>query len=382
MNWNSSLDLLKEAGEIDQYLTASLSEEEVAQYLFMNLAQAFVLTARQDPERPEFSPYSNPVFNHSATNPDNIHYFATIDGNNQYRISGYRNSVHMIEFQVGFDWQGFAKTMGRSTQTVNMKEFEITEDGYFEILLSRQRPEGFKGNWIQLEPRSNYVVVRQISYHPHETYAPMAIENLSPIKTSRRAEFNDNKMRQMIDFVKYNASGSLGFLKVLEEEGIVNKLKDFDYSDLGGVKNQVYQQGLYRIAEDQAMIVTFRVPETCGYWNIQATSRLWQTNESVYAQGSLNGHIDRADSDGLTRVVLSHKDPGISNWIDLDGNEEGYILLRWTQCNNTPVPEIKLVVFNEIDSLLPGDAQRISPAEREEIIRKKAVERQLLRRYW
>ena len=381
MNWNNYLDLLKEANEIAPYLTTEHSEEEITQFLLMNLAQAFALIARQDPERPEFFPYANPIFNHSAPNPDNTYYLATIDGNNQYRISGRRNDIHMIEFQVGFDWQGFAENMGHSTQITKISEFDVGEDGYFEILLSQERPEGHTDNWMQLEPRSNYVVVRQIGYHLDEADARMAIENLSPLKTTRRAEFNGETIQRIINFVKYNANGALKILKGLADEGIVNKLKKFVYSDIGGVGNQVYQQGLYEIPNDQAMILTFKTPDTCAYWSIQTSDRLWQSTEYVYAQGHLNGYVDRADSDGLTRLVLSHQDPGIANWVDLYGNETGYILIRWAQSSSTPEPEIDLVPFDRVDSVLPEDTQRVSPEQRQADVRQRAVAKQL-RGYW
>ena len=379
MNWNNFLDQLKMANEVDQYTVAKQPGEEVTDFLLMNLALAYVMIARADPERPEFFPGANMVLNHSAPNPDNTVYFATIDGNNQYRISGYRGTVHTIEFQVGHNWQGFAETMGGSTQTVKINELDIGEDGYFDILLSQDKPENHKGNWIKLEENSNYVVVRQTGYKPNERNARLAIENLSPLSSTRRPPMDQKAFQKIVDFVKYNANGSLGFLKNVASDAVINTFKNYKYDGIAGVKNQVYQQSIYDIPRDQAMILTFNIPDSCSYWNIQTSDFLWQTPDSVYAQTYLNGHIDRSDKDGLTRVVLSHSDPGVANWVDLYDIEKGYILVRWLECDDSPLPDINIVAVEDVDKHLPKETKRITPEQRALSIRESAVAKQLKR---
>ena len=381
MNWNYFLDQLKTANEVDQYTVAKQTDEEVIDFLLMNLALAYVLMARSDPERPEFFPCANMVLNHSATNPDNAAYCAIIDGNNQYRISGYRGTVHTIEFQVGHNWQGYAETMGGSTQTVKINELNVEQDGYFEILLSQEKPKHHKGNWIKLEENSNYVVVRQTGYKPDEQNARIAIENLSPLSSRRRSPLDQKAFQKIINFVKYNANSSLGFLKDVADEAVVNTFKNYDWSAIGGVKSQVYQQGIYDIPKDQAMILTYKVPDTCTYWNIQTSDFLWQTPDAVYAQTYLSGHIDRSDADGLTRLVLSHSDPGVANWVDLYDIEEGYILVRWLECGDAPLPDIKIVALEDLEKHLPKDTKLVTPEQRALSIRENAVAKQL-RRDW
>ena len=245
---------------------------------------------------------------------------------------------------------------------------------------SEKNRRDIAANWFQVDPRTDYCLVRQIGYHENEVDATLTIENLSTPSTTRRPLVDDTLIKRIISYVKFNSVGSLGFLKQLEQDGVFNTLKNYDYSNQGGMKNQVFQQGLYDIPANQAMIVSFKVPEPCAYWSIMTTNRLWQTNETVYTQGHLNGSVDRADSDGITRIVLSHCDPGIDNWIDLSGIEKGYVLIRWLQCQ-APETATRLLPLTEIEHFMPVDTRRVTPEQRQVAILKRALARQR-RRYW
>ena len=149
----------------------------------------------------------------------------------------------------------------------------------------------------------------------------------------------------------------------------------------GGVTGQVYQHGLYDVAADEALIVTIELPEQCDYWNVQTTDMLWQTHDFMRTQSSLNGHIDRADGDGLTRIVFAHRDPGAKNWIDLNDLDKGYLLMRWINCQSDREPQTELITFAELNDHLPADTTRITPRQRLLDIRKAASARHK-RRYW
>lgn len=381
--WNDYLEKLKQINQLQDYIDLPLSDTEVAQFLFKNLSHAYIVAYQSDPDFPEFVPFVNHVHGLGGPNPDNTHYFATIDGRNTYRITGQRGTVHMIDIQVGTDWVGFSEKPGKALVTKQMSEFMINEDGTFEILLSKFKPGNYQGNWMPLDDEANYIIVRQVGYGPDEVDARMAISRVGG--EARRLAVTDVEKRRRLDLMISYASNSYrlfqSLLQVLEKNGIVNKFKNIEYASMGGVQNQVYQEGLYDISLSEAMIVKVKVPQVCRYWNFQTADRLWHTHEFHYAQSSLNGYVDRADSDGWTRLVLAHEDPGVANWIDLTHVEKGYMLMRWTACNETPVPEVKKVAFEDIDKYLPADTKRVTPEQRDEDLRKRAVARQL-RRNW
>jgi hypothetical protein len=88
------------------------------------------------------------------------------------------------------------------------------------------------------------------------------------------------------------------------------------------------------------------------------------------------------DPDGVIRLVVAHRDPGVANWLDTTGHPEGFLTPRWAY-SETPPPEswprisaVK-VGFDEISQHLHADTRRVSPEERREqiAIRQRHVQR-------
>jgi Protein of unknown function (DUF1214) len=384
LRWQDYLELLKDQRGTMEYATVRKSADvDLAQYLFMTLSQAYSMIYEADPDYPEFVPYLNHILDIGSPNPDTYYLFTSLNSQNTYRISGHRGSVYLINFQIGYDFLGFSDNIGRTTLAKTMDEFAVNSDGTFEILLSRQRPEAYAGNWMPLDERADYMMVRQVAYGPSETNARMAIENLSDVSVAPRLNKDDKErqLRKMIDYVGQSAETYLGFLNALHQKGVYNRLEIPDWFAIGGVRDQVYQQGLYDVGDREALVVTVKAPEYCQYWNIQAGDLLWQAHDFMNTQSHLNGYLDRSDSDGLTRIILSHKDPGVANWIDLQGVTKGYMLMRWINCDETPEPVVEKVDFDQVKSVLPEDVEMITPEKRKAYLRQQAKALQL-RRNW
>jgi hypothetical protein len=88
----------------------------------------------------------------------------------------------------------------------------------------------------------------------------------------------------------------------------------------------------------------------------------------------LNGFQSELDEDGVIRVVVAHRDPGIRNWLDTTGHREGFLTPRWAY-SETPSsddwPEISCVKvpFDELREHLPASTRTITPEERREQVR-------------
>ncbi|MDX2443339.1 MAG: hypothetical protein QNK30_06020, partial [Bacteroidales bacterium] len=57
------------------------------------------------------------------------------------------------------------------------------------------------------------------------------------------------------------------------------------------------------------------------------------------------------NSDGSVKVVVAHTDPGLPNWIDTCGHEEGTMCWRWYRLGKEikPLePDCKLVMFDQL----------------------------------
>ena len=86
--------------------------------------------------------------------------------------------------------------------------------------------------------------------------------------------------------------------------------------------------------------------------------------EYVYRHSSTNGHFAHVASDGRFYAVLSLQDPGVPNWLDTAGFQQGTIYGRWYDCDSHPMPSLKRVKFSEIRKHLPADTPVVTPQER------------------
>ena len=79
---------------------------------------------------------------------------------------------------------------------------------------------------------------------------------------------------------------------------------------------------------------------------------------------TMNDSQARLDPDGVLRVVISHQDPGIQNWIALGGCPQGAITYRWNNADTAPVPTLRLMAVTEVQDHLHPDTPRLSAEDR------------------
>jgi hypothetical protein len=138
----------------------------------------------------------------------------------------------------------------------------------------------------------------------------------------------------------------------------------------GGLATQFSSVGHFDLDEDQAMIVT--VPAagraTAPYQGIQLGSMWYISLDYINHQTSLTADQARIDPDGMIRFVISERDPGLANWLELTGHRRGYVQIRWQRLTRDlkpeDGPEAFVVPFAEIGERLPFYREaRVSPQE-------------------
>ncbi|MCY3863511.1 MAG: hypothetical protein OXG67_16325, partial [bacterium] len=90
----------------------------------------------------------------------------------------------------------------------------------------------------------------------------------------------------------------------------------------------------------------------------------FQSLDYVNLPTTINDSQARLDPDGVLRVVISHEDPGIQNWIALGGCPQGLLAYRWNNAETAPVPTLSLMPTSEIGGRLHPDTPRLSADER------------------
>ena len=99
------------------------------------------------------------------------------------------------------------------------------------------------------------------------------------------------------------------------------------------------------------------------FWGVQLATSLWSTLEYVNRQTSLNMTQAQPDDDGKYRLVLSHRDPGLHNWLDTTGLRCGVVILRLYRPEVPGVPTTRVVKVHDVRDALAG-APRADPDDR------------------
>lgn len=361
--------------------------QELYKFMYSNLSWGYFTRVYQDESYPDFWPVFNQAFPLGFANPDDTYLQAVLDDQGTYRISGHRGSTYIVDMQIG---SGPLSSWGTGQLGPTKRNFEldrdvtIEEDGTFDFILSPERPEDYEGDWLPLDPGATFIWVRQIAYDwEKERDARFTIERLD-VSARRERESPQQlaaRMSVMSDFVNNWTELLLNWDKFVGQSLPVNDVLVLDFTKGGGIANQRYIQGLFDIGPGEALILETEVPEQCRYWMFHLTDEFLNSFNWLHNPVTINGRQALLDSDGKFRAVISDEDPGIANWLDTSGFENGGIVGRWKECSSFPKPSIRKVLLADVLNHLPDDTARVSPEERDASIRRLRRAAQLRRRW-
>jgi hypothetical protein len=376
--WNQLLERLKRAGDI--VLSDAVPNDPVDmasgfRHLLVLLGVGIDELLRRGLDQvPAIKPSAmDAAFKWGMECPDCIYVGSDLKGGSSYRLWGNRGSARYVGLQI-------MAGMG-STANALIDEFELDEDGNFEIILSAEKQEG---NWLPLDEGATMLVVRHFFYDwEHEVPVTMSIESLSgptAIDEHSPSEPRAAIARQVIalgDFVEDNLNFFLGFSN---PENPNTFLPPLDGTAMGAAAENRPVIGSWKLAPDEALIIEVTPPEGL-YWSYSLGNFWWETIDYGNRQSSLNGFQAVVDDDGKVRVVVAHQDPGVANWLDTAGHSEGPIILRCVRTETAPVPETRVVAFDRLAEELPTGTTRLTPSERRAAIgvRQNAVSRRFAR---
>jgi hypothetical protein len=180
--------------------------------------------------------------------------------------------------------------------------------------------------------------------------------------------------RQLValgDFVHDNLQFFLQFGGAPPVNGF---LPPIDRSAMGAAAENKPVIGRWDLGPDEALVLEVEPPQGV-YWSYSLGNPWWETIHYGRHQSSLNGHQAAIDSDGLVRVVMCGRDPGIANWLDTAGYSNGAMILRCVRTTTAPTPLARVVPFDDLASVLPAETKRVTPDERSAILdrRRRAV---------
>ncbi len=304
--------------------------------------------------------------------PDCFYTRATMRGGESYRLFGNRGTARYVGLQ----------TMNGITSTANalVDELDIDDDGCFEVVLSAQHREG---NWMRIDGDHPTLTVRHFFYD-WDTEVPSTLHierigdsvEIEPHTTDPEVTVS----RQLValgDFVNDNLQFFLQFGAAPPSNGF---LPPIDRTAIGAAAENKPVIGRWELSPDEALILEIE-PPVGVYWSYSLGNPWWETIHYGRHQSSLNAHQATVDSDGLVRVIVCGRDPGIANWLDTAGHSNGAMILRCVRTETAPTPTTRVVSVDEVAAALPADTAMVTPAERALVLerRRRAVDRRFAR---
>lgn len=340
---------------------------DVYRQIMMQMSYGYFAFFHATPEHPDWAPLWNPVYT-LQPNPDDIYLQSPVSSAYRYRVSGTRGTVKMITFNTQGPLAGMPDPpdmTGECYADLDDRYLQIEADGTFDILLSAERPEGHSGNWLQIKPGASTLMIRKRSYDWSGEIDPvLSIENLDPVPPKPRLSVDEilQRIRNMAGMPAKATQLFYWMQNQVREEAGINVFKPAPIG--GALSRQIYIPAVFEFEADEALIIETELPEVRPYWNFQLNDPYYNALEYVYRLSSTNGHFARVSSDGKFRAVISLEDPGVPNWLDPAGFQQGTIYGRWYDCDSCPTPTLKRVKFAELRDHLPADTPTVSPQER------------------
>ena len=386
MSWEEFVDQLKPLGaRLMQRLPERLRQDPQAvqesyRLLLAGLARGLSDAVVGDRRHPMFVPEISLAQNVFQPNSDTIYKSAMIDGAGVYRLKGERGGTRLLILaQIGPDTLRTGR-LGAALKQCDFDTLVLDGRGRFDVIISRTRPDGYRGDWWELDPRAEKFMVRTVGCRWGDEREPRyGIDRLDvpPGKGRYSAAELSFRLSEIPTIAGNCACTFPDHVEKLRREGYINRLKVFDVSQMVGLNRQHYYEGAYDLKDDEALIVEAKVPDKVKYWSLILTNDLYETTDWSNNQASLNDAQAHIDRDGWFRAVVSARDPAVPNWLDTSGYPSGAIQGRWFDASSAPTPEVKKLKLADVRSALPEYTPVVTPQERDAALRERRIRAQM-----
>ncbi len=397
-------------------------------YLMGFIHSAVERAFHSDPVRPQFRNALSVINRGTIDNADAVYFFAPVDGRHSYLVRGRTGDTrhwrgepaapgickapHYLIFEASTGGlSGDSGTLeelrpGTRTQTgrLDSSRIAVNPDGSFDILFAPERPADFSGNFIPTlktahrphpadpslpaQRYASYISGRQLfNDWEHEQAIHLEItrlggEGIPPEPYS--ADLAARELRQCGELARnqmqfWNAFWTIPMGAYGERPGTLPGLafRRNGFNDInaasgatgGGMSTNLYAGGVFELEPDEALIIENRIKLPPSYIGFQLGNLWGESLEYAHRIGSLNGHQTQVDLDGVIRLVVAHRDPGVPNWLDTGGHREGFLAPRWAYSETPdrqhwPSISASKVPFGEIRRHLPASTPVVTPQQR------------------
>ncbi len=300
-----------------------------------------------------FTPWGGP-------NQDNTYRHARIDPRRRYRIRGRMHGCEQFALTLRV---GFMHMEEWGTKTaLSSFDLGIEPGDDFEIVLGG---DGSEPGAVPIPDGVTMVSVREyyVDWRPVEP-ATFTIECLDPDPPRPKPP---EELAAQIDHGLAQVERSIEvWNEYLRErrERVGDNAFLLEGSVAKGLPIARYAFLFWSLRPDEALVVETDVPPA-RYWGLQLAALGWfRPMDAVGRVTSINHAQAFVDDDGRARFVLSHEDPGVPNWLDVAGHEEGLLTYRWFWSEADPETSARVVPLARVRDELPPATPVVDAATR------------------
>ncbi|MEH6584761.1 MAG: DUF1214 domain-containing protein [Halioglobus sp.] len=346
----------------DPIVQTDTDRAEASMYLAKNIAhylrESVIYADTREPRL-----IYNPGF--GFPNPDTHYITARIDAKGSYRLWGQLGNVNQTIFGV-YSPTALEGNSGARAR-IRGEDLKLDKDGNFELFMSAKK---MGGNWLPLADDVASMTIYQVFRDWNsERKGKLMIErldtqdkpaaNLTTASLTKTVNDLDDEMARFLKIwtdITKNYHGSI-------PDNIVTPPRRIQVTHLGSQ----FAPGHWNLKDDEAMIIEFDDPKA-RYWGFSFYQPWGELLDTVTRQTSLNDSQTHKDADGKYRIVVSAKDPGVANWIDISDHPHG--VFNWRVTIDTPpaTPVSQTVPVAELAKYLPANTTYVTAKERQAVI--------------
>jgi hypothetical protein len=338
------LATLREVGERfagDEWgLTDPTDVAEGLRVILHHLGTGIETQLEDDAAHPVFREIVTPWRKALGDNADARYHDAKVHPAGTYRVRGRTEGAVYVSFTVeaGAEDGGFPSgTVG----VLNDTGFDVGPDGGFEVTVGG--PPLDRG-WLPLAADASRLTVRHYWEQADPPATPPApslgltIELLEGEVPSAPAAPTDEtvarSIRRMATYVRSRTLETMAKPGEGEAPAFVSRDPHVFPPPVRpgahalAAADAAYSMAPYLLGPDDALVVELRWPE-CRCANVSLWNRQLQTFDYLRGQVSLNRAQAVAGDDGVVRVVIAHRDPGVPNWLTTEGRPFGLVFWRY-----------------------------------------------------
>lgn len=315
-----------------------------------------------DARHPRLHRYELPWSQWGAPNPDNVYERCAIDPAATYVLRGQVDGVHealfsLVEGDMHLDEnQVFAE--------VALSDLVVGDDGSFALVIG---PGESEGNHLRSQPGARLLLIRQYLYDwAHDPIATFTIERTDtagtptpPPRPDDVAAALDRASRWVERSIDYWAAYVAASRDLLEHNTFTAP-----NTPPGGAPSIAYGGGCWDVGPDEVLLIEHDEPDA-RYWNWSIHHLHWFDSGAWDERlMSCNGHEAHVDDDAKVRLVVSHSDPGVPNWLDTEDRPIGMAVYRYVGARTKPQPTATVVPLGELRAALPDAHPVVDPEAR------------------